>query len=267
MKRLVVLSLLFAACTHAAPPPVCPPVAAHDAELERKVDMLILKVDGLEAKLKAAPPAAAHAKPDPLAIYAVDVTGDPFVGPADALVTVVKAQDYDCQFCYRSEPTMAQLLADYPGKLRVVYKDYVVHPQTATLPALAACAAQAQGRFAEFNAALWDKAFNKDTGEPMMVQLAKELKLDLTRFSADMKGPACKQALARDQEQLNAVGVSGTPSFFINGRYLAGARPLEQFKQLVDEELKKAEAALGKNGVSASNYYEKVVVAGGKKTL
>jgi protein-disulfide isomerase len=274
--------LLLSACEHAPPAPVCPPAAlaapavdaraeadrAREEALQAKLDLLITKVDDLEKKVEAGRAATGQRRgPDATAVYAIDITGDPFVGPADARVTIVKAQDYACPFCQRSEPTMAQLLKDYPGQVRVVYKDYIVHPTTATVPAHAACAAQAQGRFAEFNEQLWARAFGKDTGEAMMITIATDLKLDLARFAADMNGERCKEAAAADARILGAVGVSGTPSFFINGRFLSGARPLEQFKALVDEELTKANAAIGKNGVTAANYYAKVVLATGKKEL
>jgi protein-disulfide isomerase len=144
----------------------------------------------------------------------------------------VKASDYACPFCQRTEPTLEQLVKDYPGQVRVVYKDYVVHPQTATVPALAACAAQEQGKFLEFNKAIWDNAFGKDTSEAKMTELATNMKLNMDKFKADMNGDKCKQALANDQKILSAVGVTGTPAFFINGRFLSGARPIEQFKAI-----------------------------------
>jgi protein-disulfide isomerase len=252
-----------------------------DEQTQRKLDLLISKVEGLDKKIAAGgvgrgaagagqmPGAAQQPRrgPDPATVYSVDIAGDPFVGPADAKVTIVKASDYACPFCQRSEPTLEQLLKDYPGTVRVVYKDYVVHPQTATVPALAACAAQEQGKFAEFNKSIWENAFGKDTSEAKMTELATNLKLNMDKFKTDMNGDKCKAQLANDQKVLSGVGVSGTPAFFINGRFLSGARPIEQFKAIVDEELKKANDSIGKDGLSASNYYEKQVVAAGKKGL
>jgi protein-disulfide isomerase len=251
-----------------------------DEQTQKKLDLLLTKMDGLEKKVAAGggrqvagqPGQAGAAQqprrgPDPAAVYGVDITGDPFVGPADAKVTIIKASDYACPFCQRSEPTLEQLLKDYPGKVRVVYKDYVVHPQTATVPALAACAAAKQGKFAEYNKALWEKAFGKDTGEANIIAIATELKLNIDKFKTDMNSDECKKTLADDQRVLSAVGVTGTPAFFINGRFLSGARPIEQFKALVDEELTKADAAIGKGGVTAANYYDKQVFQAGKKSL
>jgi protein-disulfide isomerase len=249
-----------------------------DEQTQKKLDLVISKLETLEKKVNSGavgrpagqmPGQAQQPRrgPDPATVYGVDITGDPFVGPADAKVTIVKASDYACPFCQRSEPTLEQLLKDYSGKVRVVYKDYIVHPATATVPAYAACAANEQGKFADFNKALWEKAFGKDTSETMMTTIATDLKLNMDKFKADMASDKCKKAVADDQRVLSAVGVSGTPAFFINGRYLSGARPIEQFKVLVDEELKKADDAIGKNGVTAANYYEKAVFGPGKKAL
>ncbi len=253
-----------------------------DEQTQKKLDLLITKVESLEKKVSSGAIGNRQAGqqmpgqqqqqqprrgPDPAAVYGVDIAGDPFVGPADAKVTIIKASDYACPFCQRSEPTLEQLLKDYPGKVRVVYKDYVVHAQTATVPAYAACAANEQGKFAEFNKGLWDQAFGKDTSETMMTTIATGLKLNMDKFKTDMNSDKCKQSVANDQRVLSAVGVTGTPAFFINGRFLSGARPIEQFKALVDEELKKADDTIGKGGVTASNYYDKVVFGPGKKAL
>ena len=142
-----------------------------------------------------------------------------------------------------------------------------MHPQTATVPALAACAAHKQGKFVEFNRVLWERSFGKDGSEAFMAKLAKDLGLDVVRFQKDLNGSECKQGIEDDHKMLAAIGVTGTPAFFVNGRFLSGARPIEQFKVVVDQELDKAKQRIGKDGVTAANYYEKVVVAAGKKTL
>jgi protein-disulfide isomerase len=204
---------------------------------------------------------------DPAITYALDVSRDPFVGPANALVTVVKAQDYACPFSAKAEPTMARLLAKYAGNLRVVYKDLLTRPEESTLAAYAACAAAKQGRFAEMNAAIWERSFAKDSSEEMMLTLARDLGLDKARFVEDFHGQECKQGIADDMDALAKVGGRGTPTFYVNGRHMSGARPLAEFEHLVDEELAKAEARVGKDGATAANYYERVVVGEGRKSL
>jgi predicted DsbA family dithiol-disulfide isomerase len=99
-----------------------------------------------------------------------------------------------------------------------------------------------------------------------MDKLAGEVGLNMQKFKADMEGD-CKNIIRQDQQQLAAVGVGGTPAFFINGRFLSGARPIEQFKAIVDEELKKANERIGKEGTTVANYYQKWVMEKGKKSL
>lgn len=150
-----------------------------------------------------------------------------------------------------------------------------MHPQTATTSALATCAAQQQGKFWEYEKALWESAWDLDPPklkgpqflqEPHMIKLAEDLKLDVNKFKADMAGDQCKNHIANDQKQLAAVGARGTPAFFINGRFLSGAQPIERFKAIIDEELKKAEAAV-KAGAKPETYYQEYVVAKGKKSV
>jgi protein-disulfide isomerase len=133
------------------------------------------------------------------------------------------------------------------------------------VPAQATCAADKQGKFHDMYNAIWDKA-RGDLGEENMVKLAKEIGLNTSKFQADMKGD-CQKVVREDQQEMARVGVSGTPAFYINGRFLSGARPIEQFKALIDEELKKANERVGKEGTTAANYYQKWVVEKGKKTM
>jgi len=156
----------------------------------------------------------------------------------------------------------------YPKDLKIVYKHFVVHPQQATIPALAACAADKQGKFHQMYEAIWEKGFNagRNLSQENMDKLAQEVGLNVQKYKADMDGE-CKNIIRQDQQQLASVGVGGTPAFFVNGRFLSGARPPEQFKALIDEELKKANERVGKEGTTAANYYQKWVMEKGKKSL
>jgi protein-disulfide isomerase len=158
-----------------------------------------------------------------------------------------------------------------------VYKHFVVHPQVATAPARAACAAHKQGKFHEMYETIWEKGFNayreerdpqkraSHLGEENMQSLASEIGLNIDKYKEDLK--TCARDVARDEADMRKVGISGTPGFFINGRYLRGAQPLPRFKALVDEELKKANDRIQKGEANAADYYNKFVLAKGKKTL
>jgi protein-disulfide isomerase len=214
------------------------------------------------------------------------IEGDPVDGPADAKVTLVKAYDYACPYCEKVRDTMDELRKKYGNDLRIVFKQFVVHPQIATAGALAVCAANKQGKFLQMDQLLWDKGFknrqfDKDAaaeaggqpqrcweaaaGCPIVVGFAQELQLNIDKFKADMKGE-CQALIQKDQRDLQVLGVGATPSFFVNGRFMSGAMPIDNFVALIDEELKKANEKISA-GVSAANFYQQVVVEKGLKQL
>ena len=80
-----------------------------------------------------------------------------------------------------------------------------------------------------------------------------------------MKGE-CQQLVQKDMKDLQQLGVGATPSFFVNGRFLSGAMPVENFSALIDEELKKANERI-QQGTPAAEYYQQWVIAKGQKTL
>jgi len=159
------------------------------------------------------------------------------------------------------------LLDAYKGDLKIVYKNLVVHPSVATLPAEAACAANMQGKFHEMYDGIWDKGFkaNRNLAADNLDKIAGEIGLNVDKLHKDMEG-ACKQIVAKDQTELRRVGASGTPGFFINGRFLSGARPIEHFKALIDEEMKKADDRVSK-GTKVDDYYTEWVLKKGKTSL
>ena len=210
----------------------------------------------------------------PDAMFAVPVTRDVAAGmvegPPTAMVTVIKAFDFACPYCMQVNDLMTELVKDYSGKVRVVYKNFVVHPEAAMAGHLASCAAAKQGKYKEFKKAFWDKAFTPYAssrgaevaamGKDNILAFSKELGLDTTKLAADMDGPECKQLIAGDMGDLEVFQVGSTPTFFINGHIVAGALSKPAFKKLIDEELAKAE----KSGVKG-DYYEQVVIAKGEK--
>lgn len=145
----------------------------------------------------------------------------------------------------------------------------VVHPQVVTDAHHAGCAAAKQGKFAEFKKAFWDKAFgpyasSRDAsklGVENIMAISKEIGLDTARLKTDMDGAECKALIEADMAELNKFHVNSTPTFFINGKHVNGAIPKEGFKQLIDQQLKVAEAS----GVPGASYYEKEIMGKGEK--
>ncbi|ACY14372.1 DsbA family protein [Haliangium ochraceum] len=290
-------ALLMAGCATAPPPQAAAPAndAAHSDELARQaeqIEALTERVDRLEAanqqpderelslieqqlqriedRLEAQPPRRAPARrprPDPQLTYAVAVGDAPTWGPDNAKVTVVKAFEFACPFCERSRATMDQIREEYGKDVRIVYKHYIVHHGQATIPAQAACAAGLQGKWRTMEQLIWEKGFKagRNLSQDNMLKQAKRAGLRMKKFRADMNG-ACKEIVQNDQQQMAKVGVVGTPGFFINGRFLAGAQPFPAFKALIDEELAKANERIAE-GTQQSRYYETWVVERGKDSL
>jgi protein-disulfide isomerase len=208
------------------------------------------------------------------AMFAVDVTGDiqagQVDGPATAPVTVIKAFDFACPFCQRMAPVLKELVAEYKGKVRVVYTNLLIHPPAR--PAhLASCAAAKQGKYLAFKDAFWDQGYEpyaasggKDAsslGEDSILKIAKGVGIDPGRLRTDMASADCKARIESDMAELAKWHVNATPTFFINGKPISGALPKDELKQLIDEQLKLVEAS----GVPGGEYYQKVVLGKGEK--
>jgi protein-disulfide isomerase len=103
--------------------------------------------------------------------------------------------------------------------------------------ALAAMAAHEQGKFWEYH----DKLFaNQPKFQPdQLLQYAKELGLDVNKFKSDLDAARGRPGITADVAEANALGATGTPAFFVNGRFLSGARPFNDFAQLINGELQR----------------------------
>jgi protein-disulfide isomerase len=234
------------------------------AKLEKRMDTVVSILE------QALPPN----EPDPAKTYSVPVNPiDPVEGPADAKVTIVEGFEFLCPYCWKVNPTVEQLQAAYPKDVRVVAKYIVIHGAPALPPGMLACAAAKQGKYPEVKKALWAKLFDasgqvqRDQLEPANLdKLITETGLDVAKTKALMDSDECKGWVKSSQDSLQPVGTTGTPSFYINGRHIGGAVPLEEFKKIVDEELAKANKAI-EGGVKVADYYQKNVVEKGEKKV
>jgi protein-disulfide isomerase len=153
--------------------------------------------------------------------------------------------------------------------VRVVYKNMVVHPQVVMKGHQAGCAASKQGKFVEFRHEWWDKAYApyaaardpSKLGEENIMAIAKDLKLDTTKFKTDMDSDECKNRVNGDMQELAKWHVNSTPSFFINGQPFRWNGDPSAFKTAIDEKLKSVQAS----GVSCAEYYDKEVIGKGEK--
>ena len=181
---------------------------------------------------------ARPARPDPAERHEVALDGAPVRGPESAKVTIVEFADFQCPFCTRVNSTLTQIREQYPKDVKLVFKHLPlrIHPQAPGAHA-AAEAAHRQGKFWEMH----DKIFGNqgDLAPETFVSYAGQIGLDVDAFKKDVGSDDVKKRLDADTREAQTLGVSGTPAFFINGKYLAGAQPFEAFKQRIDEELGK----------------------------
>jgi len=160
-------------------------------------------------------------------------------GAKDAPVTIVEFSDFQCPFCKSATNTVKQVLDKYPGKVKLVFRDFPIpslHPAAPKAHEAARCAAD-QGKFWEYHDVLFEKS-PKQSPEDLK-QYAKDLKLDTNAFTQCLDSGKHEAAVNKDIQEGSGLGVTGTPTFFINGRQLVGSQPITAFQKIVDSELAK----------------------------
>jgi protein-disulfide isomerase len=219
------------------------------------------------ANYKAPPPKSETALPEPNdeKVYRVLVGQSPTLGPKDALVTLVEFQDLQCPFCKRVQPTLQQIRERYPSDVRLVFKHNPLpfHPRAlpAAWLAIEARAEKGDRVFWKAVEAIFDSA--PELEEEHLIKIAGQLGLNQARVRKAIGRPAQAQ-IEQDQELAVDFEARGTPHFFINGRRLSGAQPLENFTALIDVELEKArQLMLDKKLVRARVYDEIMKTAEG----
>jgi len=169
----------------------------------------------------------------------VAVTAEaPTLGPVNARVTFVEFLDYRCQYCQRVQGIVDQVMSRYPGQVRFVHREFLLGSTRALPAARAARCAGEQGRFWEYHRALLVEP--GDMGDQDLGRRASALGLNRQRFASCLASDRHDAAIRNAVEQGKAVGVSATPTFFINGRRIVGVRTLPEFQKVIDEELRGA---------------------------
>jgi len=169
----------------------------------------------------------------------IPTAGSPVRGPANAALTLVEFSDFQCPYCSQAVAKLDAVLEAYPGKIKLIFKQFPLdtHPQ-ASLAAAAALAAHQQGKFWQMHDALF--AHRRELSRPSILTLARGAGLDMKRFEADLDSAETKKTIARDVEDGDRAGVEGTPSVFINGRKYNGSLELPAMRTAIEGELKKA---------------------------
>ena len=170
----------------------------------------------------------------------VDPDRDHIRGPADAPITLVEYGDYQCPYCGQAEPVIREILARFGGRLRYVFRhlplaDVHVNAQRA---AEAAEAAAEQGKFWEMHDLLF--AHQDALGVDDLVEYARRIDLDVERFTGELDRHAHMSRVARDVDSADNSGVTGTPTFFINGLRHHGSFDIESLTARITTALRYA---------------------------
>ena len=181
-----------------------------------------------------------YLKVPPLFRAEVPITGAPSKGPEYAPVTIVKFEDYQCPFCREVQPIFKELLSHYNGKIRLVHKDLPldnIHSQARQAAEAARCADE-QGKFWTYHDKLYASASTLSAED--VKNYARELGLNVGLFDRCFATGKHRAIVEKDISDGVQLGLTGTPTFFINGREISGAQPLETFITMIDEELGQA---------------------------
>jgi len=155
-------------------------------------------------------------------------------GDAAAPVTIIEFADYECPFCAQEEPILERLLRDYGSRVRLAYHDYPVHPNATKLAEAARCAGE-QGGFWAMHDFLFKHAATLDVG--MLGQYGSALGLDGEALDACVSSGRYREAIEEDAALAKAAGVSGTPTFFVNGKRYDGGQTYNDLVKAVDAAL------------------------------
>ena len=178
-----------------------------------------------------------YLKPPPIFRAELSIAGEPFKGSEKARVTIVKFEDFHCPFCKQAQPTLNELLSRYNGQVRLVHKDLPLeslHPQARQAAEAARCAYE-QGKFWEYHDTLYANSPKASADD--LKSYGKEVGLNVDSFDRCFASGKYKAVVQKDLNEGAQLGLSGTPTFFINGREIPGNLPLKAFEAIIDEEL------------------------------
>jgi protein-disulfide isomerase len=165
----------------------------------------------------------------------------PSLGRREAPVTITEFADFQCPYCRAAQKSIKQIVSDYGDDVRLVFKHLPLENHTGALPAArAAYCAGRQGSFWQYHDALFA---SDDFTTQTFKNIASELKLNLSEFDACFASAATRAAISEDLREAQRLGISGTPTFIINGRLVRGAQSPADFKAIIERELQSARAA------------------------
>ena len=170
---------------------------------------------------------------------------DPFLGDEDAEVTIVEYSDFQCPFCARAETILQdEVLDEYGDRVKLVYKQMPlvsIHPWAETASTVGLCVLRRSGNdvYWKYHRAVFAKQseVQADTAADQLLAMAKEAGADGDEVKACFESGETQDVIAATLAEAETLGVNSTPTFFINGRRLSGAQPLDAFKAVIDPAL------------------------------
>lgn len=195
-------------------------------------------------------------------IYKVPIGQSPVLGSPQALVTLVMFQDFECPFCRRAATTVEQLRREFGNDLRVVFKhDPLPFHKQAMPAAQLAMEARAQKGNTGFWAA-YDALFAEARLDDAVLDgIAQRLRLNSQAVRSAVTNNRHRAGIDADVMLARQLGAMGTPTFFVNGRKLTGAQPIEKFRELINEVLPQARA-LTQRGIPRARVYDETIKNG-----
>jgi protein-disulfide isomerase len=185
---------------------------------------------------------------DTKTVFRIPVGKSPVLGNPNALVTIVEFSDFQCPYCARVEPTLKAIREKYGDKVRIVWKNQPLpfHPwaERAVEAALEVRAERGDAAFWQVHDAIY--AHQSELGDDLLVKLATAAGARADSVRKAMAGHTHLGEIERDVDLADDFEAEGTPTFFVNGRRLVGAQPLEAFAAIIDEEVTRAQDLLAK---------------------
>lgn len=162
----------------------------------------------------------------------IDIKNEPFKGDENANITIIEFSGYSCPFCAKfARETLPRILKNFSVKF--VFKDYPVHGEV-TAHEAANCAME-QGKYWEYHDMLFERQKEWVNNVSKLYDYAKILGLDVDKFNACVSSGKHRDEVLADKEEGVALGVTGTPTFFINRKKVVGALPYEEFERILKE--------------------------------
>jgi protein-disulfide isomerase len=165
------------------------------------------------------------------------MANSPVRGSPDAAVTITEYADFQCPFCASARNTIDQALREYPGRIKLVFKSFPLdfHPDS-RLAHQAALAADKQGKFWEMHDLIFGRQHTMKRND--LLAMAKEIGLDMDRFTKDLESEQVRAQIEAEQAEGKRRGVTGTPTFYVDGSPIEGAASLAQFEARIDQSLR-----------------------------